>query len=429
MTYRSALSARPFLTAAATLASLVSLPLAPSPLAAQMRMGGPPPRVVPLSRPQLGPYVDSLLAPLGARGWFSGAVLLARDGVPLLAKAYGLADRGHAVANTVDTRFNVGSMNKMMTAVAVLQLAEAGRLTLGDRVGRWLPDYPVVAVRDEVTIAQLLSHRSGLGSYWNDRFQHARGNIREVGDYLALFSTDSLLFPPGTRWEYSNAGYIVLGAIIETVTGMRYEDYLRDRVLRPAGMVATDFSALADSSPTRAVGYMREGGFRGAARPDTSAPAPAFVPNWAVLPNRGGPAGGGYTTVTDLLAFDRALRGGRLLSAAWRDSLWTVRNAELIDPSNPQQRIMPYGYGFGVRKSPMGTVVGHTGGTPGAGATFDMYLGNGYTIAILANVDGPGLFIARSVLDAALQGLEQGLKQGLEQGRKPGLRRGRAASR
>lgn len=425
MTSHSARSARSVLAAAITLALLALLPLSPSLVAAQMRLGGPPPRVVPLGQHQVVPYVDSLLAPLAARGWFSGAVLLARDGVPLVAKAYGLADRGRGVANTVDTRFNVGSMNKMMTAVAVLQLAEAGKLALGDRVGRWLPDYPVAAVRERVTIAQLLSHRSGLGSYWNDRFQRERLKIREVSDYLALFSTDSLLSPPGTRWEYSNAGFVVLGAIIERVTGMRYEDYLRARVLRPAGMVATDFSALADSAPSRAVGYMREGGFRGAARPDTSASAPGFVPNWGILPNRGGPAGGGYTTVTDLLNFDRALRGGRLLSAAWRDSLWTVRNAELMDPNNPQQRIMPYGYGFGVQTSPMGTVVGHTGGTPGAGATFDMYLGNGYTIAILANVDGPGLFIARSVLDAALKGLEQGL----EQGRKQGLRQGRAASR
>lgn len=382
----------------------------PSRAAAQVTMGGAPPAVVALTTPQLRAHLDSALRPLAERGWFSGSVLLARDGVPLHVQSYGLADRARRIANTPETRFNVGSMNKMMTAVVVLQLAESGRLSLGDRVGRWLPAYPVPAVREEVTIAQLLSHRSGLGSYWNDRFERARASIREVSDYLALFDHDTLLFSPGSGWEYSNAGFIVLGAIIEQVTGRRYEEVLRAQVLGPAGMTATDFSAIADSVPSRAVGYMREGGMGAPSRPDTSRTAPAAIPNWGTMPNRGGPAGGGYTTVGDLLRFDQALRRGALLTGGWRDSLWTVRNADLNDPSSPRPRMMPYGFGFDVRETPAGRVVGHTGGAPGISALLDMYLGNGYTLAILANVDGPGLFLARSIVDAAISGLELGKK-------------------
>jgi len=389
--------------AAATLASFA----APTGLLAQMRMGGAPPPVVPLTAAQLQSHVDSALGPLAERGWFSGSVLVARDGVPLLTASYGLADRRRGIANAPTTRFNVGSMNKMMTAVAVLRLAQDGRLSLSDSVGRWLPDYPVAAVRDDVTVAQLLAHRSGLGSYWNDRFAREKGSIQGVRDYLRLFDHDPLLFPPDTRWEYSNAGFIVLGAIVERVTGRSFEQALQQLLLDPAGMRSTDFSAIGDSAATRAVGYMREGGIDPSARPDTSRPAPPTAPNWATMPNRGGPAGGGYTTVGDLLRFDAALRSGRLLNAAWRDSLWTVRNRDLIEANSPQQRIMPYGFGFSIRETPSGRVVGHTGGAPGISALFDMYLETGYTLAILANVDGPGLFLARAQLDAAIQGLER----------------------
>jgi CubicO group peptidase (beta-lactamase class C family) len=149
---------------------------------------------------------------------FSGVVLLAREGKPFFVKAYGLADKARNLPNNPQTKFNLGSMNKMFTAVAIAQLAEQGKLSFDDKVGKFLPDYPNKDVANKVTIHHLLTHTSGLGSYWNAKFDARRAQIKTVADYLALFADEPLLFEPGARFEYSNSGFIVLGAIVEKVS-------------------------------------------------------------------------------------------------------------------------------------------------------------------------------------------------------------------
>lgn len=340
--------------------------------------------------------LDSALSRLNATGWFSGTVLVMRDSTTLFSRSYGLADRVRNVPNGPETRFNIGSMNKMMTAVAIMQLAEAGKIKLQDNVGRYLPDYPNAAVREKVTLAQLLTHTSGMGSYWNDRFERNKSRIESVDDYVALFVDEPLLFEPGAHFEYSNSGFIVLGKIVERVSGQTYEAYVRQHVFAPAHLTGTDFSAIRDSVPSRAIGYIPEQDVE-LGDADVTQPAPRMVANWSTLPNRGGPAGGGYTTAPDLMRFGDALTRGTLVAKSWVDSLWTPR------VSMPQ---MPaptsYGYGFMVRETALGRRIGHTGGSPGVATAFDLYPESGYRVVVLTNSEGPGFVRALRLITATL---------------------------
>ena len=229
-------------------------------------------------------------------GEFAGAVLVARHGKVLLQDAWGRADRKAGVANTPATRFRIGSMNKMFTAVATLQLAEAGKLKLDDPIGAHLPDYPNKEVAAKVTVRHLLTHTGGTGDIFGPEFEEHRLQLREHRDYLKLYGRRGLTQEPGARFEYSNYGFVLLGALIEHVTGGSYDDYVGDHVFRRAGMRST--GALPESVvvPDRAVGYLR------------SSPGSDWVPNTDTLPWRGTAAGGGYSTVGDLLRFAQALR-------------------------------------------------------------------------------------------------------------------------
>jgi len=314
---------------------------------------------------ELGAYIDRL----AKKDAFSGTVLLAKDGKPFFTKAAGIANRDFMVPNKLDTKFNTGSMFKMITAVSVCQLAEAGKLRLDDKIGKYLDtSWLAQPILDKVTIEQLLTHTSGLGSYFNETYdKSSRLLFRKVDDYKPLVVGDTLAFEPGTQWSYSNTGFLLLGAIVEKASGEDYFDYVREHVTGPAGMKNTDCYELDLVNPNLAVGYDKEQGPKG----------PFYRNNIFQHVLRGGPAGGSYTTVEDLLAFDRALRAGRLLSPAMRDTMWTPK------PSSPR-----YGYGFGVYQSPLGRAVGHNGGFAGISAEFMMFLDAGYTVAVLSNYGG-----------------------------------------
>ncbi|MDQ3950876.1 MAG: beta-lactamase family protein, partial [Gemmatimonadota bacterium] len=187
---------------------------------------------------ELKAYVERM----ASRDVFSGAVLLAKAGKPLYRAAFGEANKDFGVRNTVDTKFNLGSMNKMFTAVAVMQLVEAGKLSLDDTLGKFLragamrPD-----VLSKVRIKHLLTHTSGLGSYFTPEWdRQSRARYRSVDDWMGLVKDDTLRFEPGTRWSYSNTGMLVLGKVIEVASGQDYFDYVRERIAKPAGMINTD---------------------------------------------------------------------------------------------------------------------------------------------------------------------------------------------
>ena len=324
---------------------------------------------IKLTDAEIASLIGTYLNDLAIEDKFSGAVLIAKDGKPVFEKAYGLANKAKNVPNNIETKFNLGSMNKMFTGVAIAQLAEADKLSFEDKVGKYLSDYPNKLVADNVTIHQLLTHTSGLGSYWNDKFFKRKSTIRTVADYLSLFVDEPLLFEPGQRYRYSNSGYIVLGAIIEKVSGQNYYDYVRDHIYKTAGMINTDAYELGKDTPNLAMGYTNTG-FDG--KPVIGSP----IDNTSTLPNKGGPAGGGYSTVEDLLRFGIALRDNKLLSSQYTEIVTTGKVT-----SGPGE----YGYGFGVEQLNGMRIFGYTGGAPGIAAAMSIFPESGYITIVLMN--------------------------------------------
>jgi CubicO group peptidase (beta-lactamase class C family) len=307
---------------------------------------------------------------LCAAGQFSGVMLVARGGKNLLSRACGDADREKRIPNRVDTKINLGSMNKMFTATAVMQLVEQGKIRVEDPVGKYLAEYPNRDVAGKVTIHQLLTHTGGTGDVFGPEFRENREKLKNPADYLALYGTRAPLFEPGSRYEYSNYGFEILGAIIEKVSGQSYYDYVREHIFAPAGMKNTDSYFEAEPVANRAVGYTNM--MRGK----------SVQPNTAMLPPRGSPAGGGYSTAEDLVRFAEALLGHRLLNAQFTELLTTGK----ISAGPPGHM---YAYGFhdihedGVR------LIGHNGGGPGINASLEIFPESGYVVVVLANLDPP----------------------------------------
>jgi CubicO group peptidase (beta-lactamase class C family) len=313
------------------------------------------------------------LASVAAAGQFSGAVLVARDGRTVFEGAYGLADRERLVPNTLHTQFRVGSMYKMVTAVATLQLVQAGVVRLDAPLGTYLPDYPNAEVASKVTPHHLLTHTGGTGDIFEPEFMARRLEIRTTGDYLRLFGTRGLQFAPGTRHVYSNYGFMLLGAVIERVSGTSYDDHVATRVLAPAGMTATGTAPEDSPVPGRSVGYIR-------VRADAQG-ASALVSNAPTLPYRGTPAGGGYSTVGDFARFAVALRERRLLDSA--------HTALLLSGKVPVIPGVRYAYGFMDRILGGRRFVGHSGNAPGIDAELVFEPDGGYVIVVLSNFDPP----------------------------------------
>lgn len=300
-----------------------------------------------------------------ASGSFSGVVLLAREGHPLYHEAFGVANRDTDTPNRLDTKFNLGSANKNFTAIVIGQLVEEGTLSWDDSLARFIPDFPDSVAARKIRIKHLLSHSAGLGSYFNRTyFESSRARWRTVDDLMRLARPDSMAFEPGTRFRYSNTGYLVLGKVIEVVTGRDYFDVVRERIYQRAGMTDSDAFELDRVNRNLAVGYIpsREGG------------EITWRNNVFEHVIRGGPAGGGYATAPDLLRYAEALRTGRLVSRATLD---------LMRSPKPELGAPIYGYGFALFEGAM--YWGHGGDFPGIDADLEQYAASGYTLIVLAN--------------------------------------------
>lgn len=324
-----------------------------------------------------------------AAGLFSGAVLVARDGRTLVEGAYGLADREKGTANTIDTRFRIGSMNKMFTAVATLQLVQAGKLRLDAPIGTYLTDYPNKDVASKVTIHHLLTHTGGTGDIFGPQFTAKRTELRNASDYLSLYGTRAPEFEPGSRFAYSNYGFVLLGAVIEKVSGKSYHDYVAANVFAPAGMTSSGSEPEETPVPNRSRGYMR----------DRAPGSRGVVSNAGTLPWRGTSAGGGYSTVRDLGRFAAALRGHKLLNA---------RHTELLITGKVDARGEKYAYGFFDRTVGGTRYVGHGGGAPGMNGDLAIDPRSGTVVAVLANLDPPAAgrvaeFVLNRLPSASLQ--------------------------
>jgi CubicO group peptidase (beta-lactamase class C family) len=313
----------------------------------------------------IGDFVNTL----ARSDLFSGTVLIAKDGRRLYGAAFGEANKDFSVPNALDTKFNLGSMNKMFTAVTIAQLVEQGKLSYDDPLSKFVPDFPNAEAAKKIRIKHLLTHTAGLGSYFNDEFDKAsRARFRTVDDMMQLAKGESLAFEPGTRWSYSNTGMLVLGKVIEAVTKQDYFDYVREHLYKTAGMVNTDAYQLDEVNKNLAVGYQREFSDDGTKR---------YRNNIFMHVIRGGPAGGGYSTAEDLVRFAEALKSGKAVSAATYELLTTPKP----DVSSPN-----YGYGFGV--DPETGIVGHSGGFPGISSNLDIFKGTGYVAVVMSNYGG-----------------------------------------
>ena len=274
---------------------------------------------------------------------FSGVVLIAKDSRVLFHEAFGNADREKKLPNRKDTRFNLGSINKSFTRVAIHQLEKQGKLSLDDPIKKHLPDYPNRAAAEKVTIRHLLNMTSGIGDFFGSRYDATpKEKIRTLQDYLPLFADLPLEFEPGTSNRYSNGGYIVLGLIIEEASGVDYYAYVREHIFKPCGMLDTDSFARDAGVPNVALGYTREGRSDG-----------ARVLNHATLPGRGSSAGGGYSTADDMLKYVMALKAGTIF---------------LPDIAS----------GLGI-----------AGGAPGINSAVEWDRRSGYVVIVLTNFDPP----------------------------------------
>jgi CubicO group peptidase (beta-lactamase class C family) len=280
------------------------------------------------------------------------------------------------VLNNVDTKFNLGSMNKMFTATAIAHLVELGKISYDDPISKyidesWLPK----EITEKITIRQLITHTSGLGSFFNETFDRSsRALYRKLDDYKPLIKDEKLAFTPGERFQYSNTGMFLLGVIIEKATGEDYFDYIRRTIYAPAGMANTDCYEMDYPVENLAIGYS----------PDPKSPY-RWQNNLYKHVVKGSPAGGGFSTVRDLHKFALALESGKFVSPDTLKMLWTDYKGGR------------YGYGFEVDETDAGKVVGHGGGFAGINSHLNIYPDSGYIVAVMSNYDNGAGPLARRI--------------------------------
>lgn len=300
---------------------------------------------------------------------FSGSILVARDGKIIYSGAYGYADKKNKTPNRISTRFSIGSVGKTFTAVLIMQLVEQGKLALSDTLDKYLPDFPYEE-KSRIRIRHLLTHTSGLGNYFSHEDYESRIPVlRKIKDALTLVYDQKPLFEPGTKYRYSNSGMLVLGAVIEKVTGTSYSKYLKTHLLDPTGMKSSLICYPEDDIPNRAIGYSKTS--EGEYRIETDHEFPAFSD------------GGLYSTAEDMLKYDVALRENRLLSSKSKDIMFTV--------SAPAEN---YALGWETGTFKGSKFVGHVGGCPGFAADFMRFPKERIMIIVLSNTTEGGTLLA-----------------------------------
>jgi len=335
----------------------------------------PPMPAIPLtssmSPDDVSKALDDYITPLATADTFAGTVLVAKNGAPTFQRAYGLANRAQHVANTMGTRFNIGSINKAFTRTAIGQLVAQGKLALTDTIRARLPDYPNADAKP-ATISQLLQHTAGIADFFGARFAAApKDRFRANADYFAFVAPAPLTAPPGTKRQYCNGCYIVLGEIIARVSGQTYEDYIRSHVFAPAAMKTADFLHADDVQPNMSIGYTHR--FPGGDHVFRNA---IFMHGVA-----GSAAGGAWAAASDLLAFEVAMRAERLLDA----------------------KMTQWFYGPDAGSASGGTAgaraIGIAGGANGVNAALES--DGVWTVVVLANLDPPAAEqLARAVAAA-----------------------------
>lgn len=320
----------------------------------------------PVSHMELGRQIHAILDQLVRVSDFSGCVTVSDGGEIVFDECRGLAERSFNVPVNHQTKFHIGSMDKMFTAVAIAQLVEAGKLSWNDSLAKLVPEYPDQSVAKKITVWELLHHTSGLGDFLvPEYFEHPQRFVNPV-DYLDLIARQPLASDPGKQMNYSNAGFMLLGRIIENVSGESYFDYIQHHVFEPAQMTSSGFDSMDEIVPGLAVGYFHDDGVF----------SRTWKASWLKIGYKGGPAGGGYSTNVDLLRFAKALQGGKLVKPA---TLAKMFDDEM--PAGPGT----YATGFGDRLSHGRHIRGHQGGIDGTTANLEVVWETGAAVALTSN--------------------------------------------
>ncbi len=315
--------------------------------------------------------IDELMKVYNSYQQFNGAVLVSENGKVIFKKGYGLANMEWNIPIEADTKFRLGSITKQFTSMLILQLVQEGKIKVDGKLTDYLPDYRK-DTGDRITIHQLLNHTSGIPSYTGlpNFFQDVSRNPYSVSDFVKKFTSGDLEFEPGTKWNYNNSGYFLLGAIIEHVTGKPYEQVLKERIFDPIGMKNTGYDHHDTILAKRAAGYERRpGGIVNAAYLDMSLPYAA---------------GSLYSTVEDLYLWDQALYTDKLLSPQLKELLF-------------KPGMSNYAYGWVVRKAPLGaqdeqvTIIEHGGGINGFNTLITRMPESKNLIVLLNNTGGTKL--------------------------------------
>jgi CubicO group peptidase (beta-lactamase class C family) len=300
---------------------------------------------VPANRFQqvVQPYVDAQM--------FMGSVLVAKDGKAVFSKSYGMADLEWSVPNSPTTRFNIASMTKQFTAASILLLEDRGKLKTDDLVKKYLPDAP--ASWDKITIYHLLTHTSGIP---DDAAKYEPGTPDKL-----VFNDKPLNFQPGEQWAYTNLGYIVLGYLLERISGQTYEEFVQQNIFKPLGMNDSGLTSFVTIIPRRASGYWPgSNGIENAERPD---------------PRMGFSAGSLYSTTEDLLRWEEGLFGGKLLSPASLRKITTPFKSD-------------YACGLHVSRVNGRLMLEHDGNNIGFNADMAYYPEERLAVIVLANLNG-----------------------------------------
>jgi D-alanyl-D-alanine carboxypeptidase len=313
-------------------------------------------------RPTPRASIDAYLAELNDDN-FSGVVLVAKDFVPFASKATGYADRDRGGPNATITPFNIASVTKLFTAVAIGRLVDEGKVSVADPLTKYLATYPR-PIGDQITVGMLVSDTAGTGDFLNDPgYLGVRDSFESVSDLLAAVNTGVPAGTvPGKTSAYSSTGYLLLGAVIEKASGRDYYDYMENEVFAKAGVAAGFLRNTEDELSDRgfALGYTPDGN-----------------KNWDLLPARGTPAAGAYATAPDLLSFHKALATGALLKQETFKRL-------VLTPPGPASSVF-------------------AGDDVGASAVFAM-LPSGYTVIVLANGGGAAQPVADRILKVLASG-------------------------
>jgi CubicO group peptidase (beta-lactamase class C family) len=339
--------------------------------------------------------IDDLMSLYHKYQQFNGSALVADNGKVIYKKGFGLANMEWNIPNEPDTKFRLGSITKQFTATLILQLVEQGKIKLDGKVSDYLPDYRK-DTGAKMTIHHLLSHTSGVPNYTASPgfFENVSRNPFKVDAFVKQYASGDLEFEPGAKFNYSNSGYFLLGAIIEKVTGKPYEQVLKENILDPVGMKNTGYDHFGTILNKRATGYVKtQAGYENAPYLDMTIPYAA---------------GSLYSTVEDLFLWDQALYGEKVLTAA---------SKELMFKPNLEN----YGYGFGIRKASLGPnkmvvpVIEHNGGINGFSTTIVRLVGDKRLIVLLDNtsqgryLDGMALAITNILYDQPYESAKQSI--------------------